>query len=293
MKTSIQNKAFNIFNYLLLTIISLLAVIPFYLVIVTSFTKESYIMQNGYTFFPKELTLTAYKWILGGNSTVYNSYKVTVLITVVGLAFGLLFVSMLAYAASRKHLKYRNVLSVIAWIPTVFYGGLIPFYMVLVKLHFQNNFWGLVVPIFVNPFNIFLMINYFRGLPDAVMESAKIDGASDIRTFISIVLPMSTPVIATVSLFIILQLWNEWNLALLLIDNSHKNLYPLQYLLRQIMAQVSFSQGQNIQVVGANELPQESVKMATVAVTIGPVILVYPYIQRYFVKGITLGAVKG
>lgn len=293
MKLSFQNKVFNLFNYTLLAIISISALIPFYLVVITSFTKESNITMHGYAFFPKELSCDAYKWILGRNSTVYNSYKVTILITIVGLAFGLLLVSMLAYAASRKHLRYRNVLAMIAWIPTVFYGGLIPFYMVLVKLNLQNNFWGLVVPIFVSPFNIFLMINYFRGLPDAVMESAKIDGANDIRTFISIALPMSSPVIATVSLFIILQMWNEWNLALLLIDNSHKNLYPLQYLLRQIMAQVSYSQGQNIQVVGANELPQESIKMATVAVTIGPVILVYPYIQKYFVKGITLGAVKG
>jgi putative aldouronate transport system permease protein len=293
MQTLEEKSFFNFFNYLFLTILSIIAIIPFYLVIVTSFTKESYITLHGYTFFPREFTLTAYKWILGSNSAIFNGYKITIFITAVGLVFSLILVSMISYAASRKHLKYRNIIAMIAWVPTVFYGGLIPFYMVLVKLHFQNNVLGLIVPMLISPFNVFLMLNYFRGLPEAIMESAKIDGASDFRTFIRIVLPMSKPVLATVSLFIILQFWNEWNLTLLLIDTQHRNLYPLQYLLRQILSQVSFAQNQTSQMIGSNELPQESVKMATVVVTIGPIVLVYPYIQRFFVKGITLGAVKG
>lgn len=293
MEKSKGFKFFDVLNYCFMTLISLVAVIPIYLVVVTSFTSEKYITMNGYTFFPKELSLVAYHWVLGSNSTIFNAYKVTVLITLAGLAGSLALVSMVAYAASRKHLKYRNVISMIAWIPTVFYGGLIPFYMVLVKLHFQNNIWGLFVPLLINPFNVFLMLNYFRGLPDAVMESAKIDGASDFKTFLRIVIPMSAPVLATVSLFTVMQIWNEWSLSLLMIDTNHRNLYPLQYLLRQILSAVSFSQGQSTQVVGANELPQESVKMATVVVTIGPIIFVYPFIQRYFIKGITLGAIKG
>lgn len=293
MRTGKEFNLFDIFNYIVLGLLSIIALIPFLLVIIVSFTPEKYIMMNGFSLFPKELTLTAYKWILGGNSTIFNAYKISIIVTASGVVGGLVLVSMMAYSASRKHLRYRNIIAYIAWVPTVFYSGLIPFYMVLIKLHLQNNILGLIVPMLISPLNVFLMMNYFRGLPDAIMESSKIDGASDFKTFIRIVMPMSTPVIATVSLFIILQFWNDWQLSLLLLDTGHRNLFPLQYLLRQIMAQVSFAQNQTVKMVGANELPQESVKMATILVTLGPVVLVYPYIQKYFVRGITLGAVKG
>lgn len=293
MKKRASDICFNIFNYIFLSLLSLAAIIPFILVIMVSLTPEKYIMLDGYSLFPREFSLTAYKWILGKDSTVFNAYKISITTTSIGLVCSLVLVSMMAYPASRKHLKYRNIIAYVAWIPTVFYSGLIPFYMVLVKLKLQNNLWGLIVPMFMNPLNVFLMINYFRGLPDAIMESAKIDGASDFKTYVQIVLPMSTPVIATVALFVILQYWNDWQLPLLLLDTGHRHLYPLQYLLRQILAQVSFAQNQTVKLVGANELPQESVKMATVIVTLGPIVLVYPYIQKYFVKGITMGAIKG
>lgn len=291
MKKQKGSMGFNIINNMFLSLVSLVCLIPFYLVIITSFTEEKYIQADGYKLFPKGLTLDAYKWVLGGNSTVFNSYKVTIFITVAGTVLGLILVSMVAYAASRKHLKYRNVISMIVYIPMVFYGGLVPFYMVLINLGLKNSILGLFVPVLIAPMNVFLMINYFRGLPEAVMESAKIDGADDFRTFIKIVLPMSAPVIATVALFIMLQIWNEWVLSLLLIDDSKK--YPLQFLLRQIIARVSYAQSQSQSMVNAAEMPQESVKMATVVVTLGPIVLVYPFIQKYFVKGITVGAVKG
>jgi len=274
-----------------MSVVAIIAIIPFYLVIITSFTQEKYITLDGYRMFPRGLTLTAYKWVLGDNSTVFGAYKITIFITIVGTVIGLFLTSMMGYVASRKHLKYRNVISMIAYIPVVFYGGIIPFYMVLLSLHLKNNILGLIVPMLINPMNVFLMMNYFRGLPDAVMESAKIDGASDYKTYLKIVMPMSGPVIATVALFIMLQYWNEWYLSLLLIDDT--KLYPLQFLLRQIIARVSYAQGQSGSVIQASELPQESVKMATVCVTLGPILLVYPYIQKYFVKGITIGAVKG
>ncbi len=288
-----SDRSFYIWINIILIVVSIAALIPFYLVIVTSFTNEGYIMLHGYTFFPKQLSVTAYKWILGKNSTIYMAYRNTIALTTVGTVVSLCLVSMYAYTASRKKLRFRNFIAFWAWIPTVFYAGLIPFYMVLVKLHFQNTYWGLVVPIFMNPFNVFLMLNYFRGLPGEVMESAAIDGASEWLTYLKIVVPMSKPVFATVSLYVILQIWNEWTLTLLLIDNDHKAMYPLQYLLRQIMAQVNYAQAQVNQVVNIGDLPQESLKMATVVMTIGPVILVYPFIQKYFVKGINVGAVKG
>ncbi|MEN6313950.1 MAG: carbohydrate ABC transporter permease [Clostridiaceae bacterium] len=288
---SLGNKIFNVGNYTFLGICALIALIPFYLVIISSFTSEKCILMDGYRLWPRELSTRAYEFVLGKNSAVYNGYKISIITTVIGTLCGLIITSMYAYPASRKHVKYRNVISLIAYIPVVFNGGVVPLYMVLVNLKLQDSLLGLIVPMFVAPMNVFLMLNYFRGLPDAVMESAKMDGAGDFRTFLSIVLPMSGPVLATVALFIILQYWNEWFLALLIIND--RKLFPLQYLLRQIMARVSYVQSQAKEAVTAGSMPQESVKMATVVVTIGPIVFVYPFIQKYFVKGITIGAIKG
>ena len=291
IKTGFGGRIFDTSNYILLGICALIALIPFYLVIISSFTSEKCILMDGYRLWPRELSTLAYQYVLGKDSAVLNGYKISIITTVIGTLCGVFVTSMYAYPASRRYVKYRNVISLIAYIPVVFNGGVVPLYMVLVNLNLQDRLIGLIIPMLVAPMNVFLMLNYFRNLPDAVMESAKIDGANDYRTYISIVLPMSGPVIATVALFIILQYWNEWFLALLIIND--RKLYPLQYLLRQIMARVSYVQNQAKEAMTAGSMPQESVKMATVTVTIGPIIFVYPFIQKYFVKGITIGAIKG
>ena len=291
IKTGFGGRIFDTSNYILLGICALIALIPFYLVIISSFTSEKCILMDGYRLWPRELSTLAYQYVLGKDSAVLNGYKISIITTVIGTLCGVFVTSMYAYPASRRYVKYRNVISLIAYIPVVFNGGVVPLYMVLVNLNLQDRLIGLIIPMLVAPMNVFLMLNYFRNLPDAVMESAKIDGANDYRTYLSIVLPMSGPVIATVALFIILQYWNEWFLALLIIND--RKLYPLQYLLRQIMARVSYVQNQAKEAMTAGSMPQESVKMATVTVTIGPIIFVYPFIQKYFVKGITIGAIKG
>ena len=291
IKTGFGGRIFDTSNYILLGICALIALIPFYLVIISSFTSEKCILMDGYRLWPRELSTLAYQYVLGKDSAVLNGYKISIITTAIGTLCGVFVTSMYAYPASRRYVKYRNVISLIAYIPVVFNGGVVPLYMVLVNLNLQDKLIGLIIPMLVAPMNVFLMLNYFRNLPDAVMESAKIDGANDYRTYISIVLPMSGPVIATVALFIILQYWNEWFLALLIIND--RKLYPLQYLLRQIMARVSYVQNQAKEAMTAGSMPQESVKMATVTVTIGPIIFVYPFIQKYFVKGITIGAIKG
>jgi len=291
IKTGFGDRIFDISNYIFLGICALIALIPFYLVIISSFTSEKHILMDGYRLWPRELSTLAYQYVLGKDSAVLNGYKISVITTVIGTLCGVFVTSMYAYPASRRYVKYRNVISLIAYIPVVFNGGVVPLYMVLINLNLQDRLIGLIIPMLVAPMNVFLMLNYFRNLPDAVMESAKIDGANDYRTYLSIVLPMSGPVIATVALFIILQYWNEWFLALLIIND--RKLYPLQYLLRQIMARVSYVQNQAKEAMTAGSMPQESVKMATVVVTIGPIIFVYPFIQKYFVKGITIGAIKG
>lgn len=283
--------AFDYFNLIFLIAVAVVALVPFYLVIITSFASEKSILMNGYTLWPEEFSLNAYRYVLGKNSTVYGGYLISITMTACGTLLGLLVTSLYAYVCSRRNLKLHNHLSMVAYVPIVFNGGMVAFYMVLVSLHFQNTLWGLIIPMLMAPMNVFLMKNYFLGLPDSVVESARIDGAGEFRIYWNIVMPMSTPVIATVGLFIALQYWNEWFLPLLLI--SDPKLYPLQFLLRQIMARVSYAQSQTGAVVTAGSMPQESLKMATVVVTIGPIIFLYPFVQKYFVKGITIGAVKG
>lgn len=280
--------AFDYINTVFLGLIALLALIPFYMVIITSFASEKSILMNGYTLWPKEFSLNAYSYVLSPNSSIYNGYLVTVTITVVGTVLGVLVTSLFAYVCAQRQLRYRGILSMIAYIPIVFNGGMVAFYMVLVSLHLQNTLLGLIVPMLMAPMNVFLMKNYFMGLPESIKESARIDGASEFRIYRSVIMPISTPVIATVGLFVALQYWNEWFLPLLIINDE--KLYPLQFLLRQIMARVSY-----VSTTGmtTGTMPQESLKMATVVVTIGPIVLLYPFVQKYFVKGITIGSVKG
>ncbi len=280
---------FKITNTIFLGLVSILTLFPFLIVLVVSFSNESSIAKNGFSLIPEKWSLDAYRLIFDG-SVVFNAYKISIFITVAGTLLSVLLTSMLGYALSRKNLKYRNVLNMIVYIPMIFSGGLVPFYMVLLKLHLKDNILGLILPMLFNPFFMFLILNFFRGLPDAVIESAKIDGAGEFRIYRSIVMRLAAPGIATITLFYALNYWNEWNLALLLINDT--KLYPLQYLLRMILMRVTYV-GQAAMNANVSEIPAESTKMATVIVTIGPIMLVYPFVQKYFIKGITIGAVKG
>jgi putative aldouronate transport system permease protein len=281
---------FNIINTIVLSIVCLITVIPFLLVVAVAFSDEKSIALKGYRLIPDHWSLAAFNAILGNGSTVFDAYKVTLFITVVGTLLAVFITSMMGYALSRKNLKYRNILNMFAYIPMVFYGGLVPFYIVLLKLHFTDNIFGLIIPMVFSPFNLFLILNFFRGLPDSVIESAKIDGAGEFLIYRSIVMRLALPGLATITLFYVLAYWNDFTLALLLINDT--KLYPLQYLLRMVLLRVTYvSAAMGSQSMG--DIPSESTKMATVVITIGPVILVYPFIQKYFIKGITIGAVKG
>lgn len=270
--------------------VCVVTLIPFLLVVAVAFSDEKSVAANGYRLFPQDWSLDAFKAILGDGSTVFNAYKVTLFVTIIGTALAVIITSMMGYALSRKCLRYRNVINLIAYIPMVFYGGLVPFYMVLLKLHLKDSIWGLIVPMLLNPFNLFLILNFFRGLPDAVIESAKIDGAGEFLIYRKIVMRLALPGLATIILFYAMAYWNDFTLALLLINEN--KLYPLQYLLRMVLQRVTYvSSAMGSQSMG--NIPSESTKMATVVVTIGPIILVYPFIQKYFIKGITIGAIKG
>jgi putative aldouronate transport system permease protein len=285
-----NSSLFNKINTIILFIVCLITLIPFLLVVAVAFSDEKSIALKGYRLFPDHWSLAAFNAILGNGSTVFDAYKVTLFVTVIGTLFAVFITSMMGYALSRKNLKYRNIINMIAYIPMVFYGGLVPFYIVLLKLHFNDNIFGLIIPMLLNPFNLFLILNFFRGLPDSVIESAKIDGAGEFLIYRSIVMRLALPGLATITLFYVLAYWNDFTLALLLINNT--KLYPLQYLLRMVLLRVTYvSAAMGSQSMG--NIPSESTKMATVVITIGPVILVYPFIQKYFIKGITIGAVKG
>lgn len=280
---------FNFFNLIFLFIVSIITLIPFLLVLGSSFSDEGSISKYGFSVIPKIFSLDAYKSIFANSSTIVNAYKITLTITIVGTIIAVVITSMLAYALSRKQLKYRNILNLFVYIPMIFSGGIVPFYIVIHKLGFVDNIWGLIIPMVFNPFNFFLLLNFFRGLPDEIVESVKIDGAGEFRILTSIVMKIALPGIATMCLFYSLAFWNDWTLSLYLINKTE--LYPLQFLLRAIMQRATIIAGSNAHFAG--DIPAESVKMATVIITVGPILLVYPFIQRYFIKGLTIGSVKG
>ena len=280
--------------YIVTGVFALMCLIPFLLVLGGSFTDEQEIRSEGYKLIPKQFSLKAYQLLFLEPKFVINAYMVSVIVTIIGTAFGLMFSAMLAYPISLKRFRLRKALSLYVILTLLFNGGMVSWYIITVNfLRLKNNIFALIIPMLVNGFNVMLIRNYFETIPDEMHESAKIDGAGDIRTFFRIILPLSTPVLATVSLFIALGYWNDWWLGIMLIDNTE--LQPLQILLRSIVSNINFLKNseEGARMIDPNRLiPAEGVKLATCIVTIGPIIFAYPFVQRYFVKGIMLGAVK-
>jgi putative aldouronate transport system permease protein len=285
---------FNIVNYTLITLFSLFCALPLILLFMISVTEEKSIIKNGYQLLPENFSFEAYKMIFASGSDVFNSYMVTIFITVVGTLSAVIITAMAAYTLSNKSVKHRNTLSLFFFITMVFSGGIVPWYMICVKLGLRNNILALIIPsLLFNPFNLFLVRNYMNGIPDSLRESAWIDGAGDIRIAFQIYLPLSAPVLAAIALFYGLAYWNNWWNAIMLVDTE--NLYPLQYYLLKLKSDVNMLadlQGSST-VLASVTMPTESLKMATAIITIGPIILLYPYLQRYFVKGLVIGSIKG
>lgn len=283
----------NIIGYIVIILFSAICLYPFLLLVVGSFTAEGEIYRNGFSLFPKEFSLDAYKMLLKNPDEILNAYGVTIFVTVCGTALGLFFTSMTAFVLSRKNFKHANKFSFFFYFTTLFSGGLIPYYIVVVRyLEMKNSIWVLIIPGMLQVFNILIMRNFCKSIPDALYESARIDGASNFRIFTQIFLPMMGPSLATIGLFIALQYWNNWANAMLYIDRQE--LYPLQYVLYRMTTNAAFASSM---ASGApsdmQEMPKETVKLAMTVLSIGPVILFYPFVQRFFVKGITVGSVKG
>lgn len=294
MKNSISgDKILVIIFYLALLGIAAACLLPFILVLSASMTDEYTILRNGYTLIPGKISFIAYKLIFKSN-IIFDAYKVTIFITVVGTTLNLIFTSALSYAISVKSLKYKNAIAFYVYFTMLFNGGLVPMYILISKyLHMKDIIWVMIIPVLINQWNMFLLRNFFKSIPDSLAESAKIDGANDIYILSSIILPVSLPALATIGLFYALAHWNEWFRALLFIENE--KLYPLQYIMMRILRNANFAQELSAEA-GAQITslpPAYSSRMASAIVTIGPIIFVYPFIQKYFIKGLIVGAIKG
>jgi putative aldouronate transport system permease protein len=268
---------------------------PFLLVISGSFTSRAAAVTHGFTLIPREFTLEAYKILFSNSRAIINAYRVTLIVTFFGTILSLLINSMMAFVLSRPSLFGRKFLNIYVLITMLFSGGMVPWYIICTRyLHLQDSYLALIFPMVVSAWNIFLIRNYFKSIPDALYESAKIDGARDFTIYRRIYLPLGKPVLATVLLFSALGYWNDWWLGLMLINRQE--MQPLQMLLRAIIANIQFLQSNDaspeMQRMMAN-IPGDGVRMALVIITTGPIILLYPFVQRYFVKGIMLGSVKG
>jgi len=285
---------FNVFAYTIITIITVLCVLPFLLIISGSFTDNTSIAIDGYHFIPKVFSLEAYKTIFLFPQTIIQAYKVTSVNTLVGTSLGLFFMSMSGYVLSRKDFKYRNRISFLIYFTTIFGGGLVPWYMMVTSvLKLKDSYLAICYPGLMAPFLIILMRTFITSaLPDEVVESAKIDGSGHFRTYISIVLPIVKPGLATVGLFLALNYWNDWFLSSMFISTPEK--YELQfYLYNMLSSYEALNRMVSAGVTIVTNPPSESIKLAMAIIATGPVLLFYPFIQRYFVAGITIGAVKG
>ena len=293
---SISKKTNMILN-VLFGILAALCIVPFLFVLIISLTSESSLQANGYRFWPEEWSLEAYKYIFESGSNIIRAYGVTIVVTITGTILGLIIMTTYAYALSRKNFAYRKFFTKLIFIPMLFSGGMVSSYLVVTRfLGLKNNILALILPICVSSFHIIILRTFFKTtVPDAIIESAKIDGASEFLLFLRIVLPISLPAIATIALFLTLGFWNDWFNAMLYIDKN--SLIPLQYLLIKIETSIEFLTNNSASlgttgVEQAAKIPRDTVRMAIVVISTLPIILAYPFFQKYFVSGLTVGAVK-
>lgn len=279
--------------YILVILVSLICFLPFWLIVIGSLSSESDIVQYGYALWPRNFSWESYKMVFMIPKRIIQAYQVSITITFVGTFLSLFFSTMAAFVLMRKDFKYRNQMAMFLYFPSIFSGGMLPSYLLVVKyLGLKDNLWALILPGMISAWNIFLLRNFMSDIPDSLMESAKLDGASDFQIFVRLYLPLSKAGLATIGLFTALGYWNSWSGAMLYINSAEK--YPLQYLLYSMLANVQgLREMAAASGVALPNMPSETYKMAMAVVTTGPILLLYPFVQRYFVKGITVGAVKG
>lgn len=292
IKESYSDRVLKVCFYVFMALFAIYCLMPFVTVISNSLTTEDSIVKNGFSIFPREFSLEAFKLIFK-DSTIYRAYGVTIFVTVVGTFLAMLVTCALAYPLAVRALKYKNWINFYVYFTLLFNGGLVSSYLLISKyLDMRDSIWVLIIPALVSPWNMFLLRNFFKSIDESLAESAKMDGANDIYIFFKIVLPISLPALATIGLFYGLGFWNKWFEALLYIDDAHK--FPLQFLIQRINSNLAFATQLASKVNLTNYvLPTLTTRLATTVVTIGPIIFLYPFLQKYFVKGLTVGAIKG
>lgn len=288
-------KKFNLVLNIVFVILAFLCLFPILLTLSISLSSTESIMEYGYRLIPAKFSIVAYKYIFSNPSTILNAYGVTIFNTVVGAAASVLVISHVAYPLSRSDFKLRLPITYYILFTMLFSGGQVASYMVITTMyHLQNTRWVMILPCLMSPWYMVVLRTFFKtGVPNAIIESGKLDGAGELRILWKLIFPIALPGIATIALFQVLMFWNEWNLPLLYITNP--KMYNLQFLLQQMMQNIQMineSPEFAAQSAGAAKLPTESARMALCFVAMGPILVTYPFFQKYFIQGLTVGSVK-
>ena len=293
---SFSEWSFRGLGYVLLFLFGMMCVIPFYLILISSFAEESSLIRNGFQLIPQKFSTRAYEMILSNPRRIGRAYLNTIFVTIVGTATALLLNTLTGYVLSCRDFKWRNGFSFFFFFTTLFSGGLIPWYTMYTKvLHLRNTYLALILPMVFSVWNMIIAKNYMKSIPYEINESAKIDGAGELKIYVRLYMPLATPLLATLGLFSALAYWNDWYNSMLF--STKEEMQSLQYFLQDMLGTVQalkqlVAEGQ-FQAVETVSLPSSAMRMAMTCVVTGPIIFLYPLVQRYFVKGLTIGAVKG
>ncbi|MGN0746658.1 MAG: carbohydrate ABC transporter permease [Aristaeellaceae bacterium] len=288
-----DNIAINALGIAFIGLFALACLIPFYLIVIASFTPEASLIRDGYPIIPHSFDLQSYALCIKNPTSVLLAYANTIGVTLVGTIMSILLCTMTGYVLSRKDFPYRNQFSFFFFFTTLFNGGLVPWYIICTRyLSMKNSYLGLILPLMFSVWNMIIAKSFIGGIPSAIIESAKIDGANDFTIYIKLIMPLSKPLIATLGLFSALAYWNDWYNCMLYVTNE--SMFTLQYYLQRMLGSA-----QALKLVAEKSgialpsVPLEGMKMAMTIIATGPIVLLYPFVQRYFVKGLTIGAVKG
>lgn len=293
IKMSASRRLFVIFNYVILTLLSLVFVLPMLSIVSTSLVSQAEIQERGNLFlFPRKIDYSAYKILLNKDSIVWNAYGITLFRVAVGTLIQMTVTCMLAYALSKKDLPFRGIITGFVLVPMFISGGLVPTYLLIKQLGLIDSLWVLVIPNAMSIYNMLLLRNFFMSIPITLEESAVLDGATPLRTLWSIILPLSLPSIMTIGMFYAVGHWNEWFDAAIYINSSSK--LPMQSVMRNIVQQYTVSDLEAMSDEAMlNRIPQQTVQNATVVVATLPILVAYPFVQKYFIKGVMVGSLKG
>ena len=295
-----QSKGWKIAAYIILTLLSVLAVLPLLLLFIGSLTDNATAVANGYSYFPEKWSLTAYKYIIDQWTLVGRGYINTIIVTVIGTGLSLVITAMFGYGLTVRNLHSRALRTILVVISMLFNGGVVASYFVYTNVvNVRDTFLALILPnLLMNAFNIILVSNYFKNnIPLELMEASRIDGASEFRVFWKVVLPLSVPILATIGIMTAIAYWNDWTNGLYFLSaRDGQQYYTIQLILNQINNNVNFLASNAAQMgltLDTSSIPSVTVRMAIAAVGILPLLIAYPFFQKYFIKGISLGGVKG